>query len=163
MVIHTFWLSQIILLGGWKPSYYLTKRLPQLFLRFSIPEQLHTDQLLHEVCKLLNIHKTRTMPYHPQSDGLVERCNRTLLNMLSTCAYNHPFDWEHYLWKVCMAYNSSVQSSAGYTPFYLMFGHQAKLLVDIIYIPTCTDSQMAPPSTSEYASLLQPGCSQLLT
>ena len=91
------------------------KLVDEVFLRFSIPEQLHTDQgrqfesqLLHEVCKLLNIHKTRTTPYHPQSDGLVERLNRTLLSMLSTCTHDHPFDWEHHLRKVCMAYNSSV-------------------------------------------------------
>ena len=82
---------------------------------------------MSEVCKLLHIHKTRTTPYHPQCDGLVERFNRTLLNMLATCASDHPFDWEKYIRKVCMAYNSSVQATTGYTPFYLMFGRQARL------------------------------------
>ena len=118
------------------------KLVGEVFLRFLVPEQLHTDQgwqfesqLMQEVCKLLKIHKTRTTPYHPQSDRLVERFNRTLLSMLSTCTHDSPFDWEHHLRKVCMAYNSSVQSSTGYSPFYLMFGHQAQLPVDIIYRP----------------------------
>ena len=116
------------------------KLIDEVLLRFSPPEQLHTDQgrqfesvLIAEVCKLLQIQKTKTTPYHPQCDGLVERFNRTLLNMLATCAEGHPFDWEQQLKKVCMAYNTSVQSSTGFTPFYLMFGRQARLPVDIIY------------------------------
>ena len=116
------------------------KLVDEVFLRFSPPEQLHSDQgrqfetvLIAEVCKLLQIWKTRTTPYHPQCDGLVERFYHTLLSMLATCAEGHPFDWEQQLQKVCMAYNTSVQSSMGFTPFYLMFGCQARLPVDIIY------------------------------
>ena len=134
------------------------KLVDEIFLRFSAPEQLHSDQgrqfesqLITEVCKLLNINKTRTTPYHPQCDGLVERFNRTLLNMLATCAKDHPFDWEHYIRKVCMAYNSSIQSSTGYTPFYLMFGRQARLPIDVLY-GTREESYQCQ---GEYARLLQ--------
>ena len=63
------------------------KLVNELFCQSPPPQQLHSDQgrqfesqLLIEVCKLFNIHKTRTMPYHPECDGLVERFNRTLLN-----------------------------------------------------------------------------------
>jgi len=45
----------------------------------------------------------------------------TLLDMLATCAKDHPFDWESYIRQVCMAYNASIQSFTGYTPFYLVF------------------------------------------
>ena len=95
---------------------------PNFFLRFSPPEQLHSDQgrqfessLLREVCRSLGIHKTRTTPYHPQGDGLVERFNRTLLNMLGTTAEDHPATWETLLPKLCIAYNTSIQASTGYT------------------------------------------------
>jgi len=131
------------------------KLVDEIFLRFSTPKQLHSDQgrqfegqLIAEVCKLLNI---RTTPYHPQCDGLVERFNRTLLKMLATCAKDHPFDWESYGCTVCMACNSSIQSSTGYTSFYLMFGRQARLPIDVLY-GTREDSHQ---SQAEYAKLLK--------
>ena len=80
------------------------------------------NQTSAEVCKILNIRKSRTTPYHPQCDGLIERFNRTLLDMLATTCKDHPFDWEDHIRKVCMAYNTSTQSTTGYTPFFLMFG-----------------------------------------
>ena len=81
--------------------------------------------------QICNIEKSRTTAYHPQCDGLVERFNRTLKHMLATSLKDHPFDWEDRLRKVCMAYNTSVHASTGYTPFYLMFGMEARLPIDI--------------------------------
>ena len=119
----------------------------ELFLRFSPPETLHSDQgrqfesaLLGSICRLLGIRKTRTTPYHPQSDGLVERYNRTLLSMLATCSREHPSTWDTYLPKLCMAYNTSVQPTTGYTPFFLMFGREARLPVDIMYGSSPTET-----------------------
>ena len=130
----------------------------EVFLRFSAPEQLHSDQgrqfesqLIQEVCKLLHITKTRTTSYHPQSDGLVEQFNRTILAMLATCAKSNPLDWEKHVRKVCMAYNRSVQASTGYTPFYLMFGRQARLPADVIYGTANTAEQ----SVTDYARTLR--------
>ena len=53
--------------------------------------------------------------------------------MLATATADHSLDWEECLPKVCFAYNTSVQTSTGCTPFYLMFGRQAKLPVDLMY------------------------------
>ena len=111
-----------------------------MFLRFSPPEQLHTDQgrqfesrLLAEVCDLLKIQKSRTTAYHPQSDGQAERWNRTLLGMLATCVEGRAEEWEDQVQKVCMAYNTSTHATTGFTPFYLMFGRQARIPADLMY------------------------------
>ena len=114
------------------------KLVDEMFCRFSPPEQLHSDQgrqfeseLVKEICKLLGVRKTHTTPYHPQGNGMVERFNRTLLDMLSTTVGDHPSNWEHNLRKVCLAYNSSVHASTGFSPFFLMFGRQVTL--DLMY------------------------------
>ena len=109
------------------------------------------SEVIAKVCKLLGIAKTRTTPYHPQSDGLVERFNSTLLSMLATAAEERPFEWEEHLRRLCMAYNTSVHPSTGYTPFYFMFGRQARMPIEIMF------GSPTPPtsSSSEYAGRLQ--------
>jgi transposase InsO family protein len=71
----------------------------QFVCRFGVPKQVHTDQcmqfefdLFKEICKILHIDKTTTTSYHPQSDGLVERFNRTLKGMLNKNVGKHPKD-----------------------------------------------------------------------
>ena len=79
---------------------------------------IHTDQgrnfesaLIKDLCSLLGIEKSLTSPYHPQSDGLVERSNRTLLNMLCTAANDHGQDWDIMLPNLLMAYPTSVHAT----------------------------------------------------
>ena len=76
----------------------VNKLVNEFICRFSVPKQLHSDQgaqfesrVVAEVCKLLHIDKTRTTLYHPQSDGLIERFNRMLVQVLATCTDNPPF------------------------------------------------------------------------
>ena len=53
--------------------------------------------------------------------------------MLATTTKDHPFDWEEQLQRVCFAYNTSVQVSTGYTPFFFMLGREAKMPIDLMY------------------------------
>ena len=116
------------------------KLVDEFFFSFSPPEQLHSDQgrnceseVIAAICKSLGVVKSRTTLYHPQSDGLVERYNRTLLAMLATAVREHPFKWEEHLRRLCLAYNTSVNPTTGYSPFFLMFGRQVRMPVEIMY------------------------------
>ena len=106
--------------------------------RFGMPSVIHSDQgrefenkVMHELCLLGGSHKTKTTPYHPESDGLVERFNRTLLMMLAMFAGEHKDDWDDLLPPVMMAYRSSVHESTGFSPYRLMFGEECTLPMDI--------------------------------
>ena len=105
-----------------------------MFCRFGLPEQLHSDmgaqfesKVIKEMSNVLHIRKTHTTPYHPQSDGLVERLNRTIQNMLTASINGQVDEWESYLPKVCLAYNTSKHAATGYTPFLLMFGRHSHM------------------------------------
>ena len=110
----------------------------QVVCRFGIPSVIHSDQgrefenrIMQELCLLGGAHKTRTTPYHPESDGMVERFNRTLLMMLAMFAGKNRDDWDDLLPAVMMAYRSSVQESTGFSPYRLMFGEECTLPMDI--------------------------------
>ena len=89
--------------------------------------------------------------YHPQGDGLVERFNRTLLDTLSTSIKDYQGTWEDHIRAVCMAYNTSVQPTTGYTPFCLMFGRQARIPADVIF----GSSPIVDTSPSIYVTTLK--------
>ena len=75
------------------------KLVNEVISRFGARERIHTDQgrnfeaqLFKEMCNLFSIEKTRTTPYHPQSDGMVERMNRTIQDMLAKYVAEHQRD-----------------------------------------------------------------------
>jgi len=86
-----------------------------------------------EVCKLLGVDKTRTTSYHPQSDGQVERFNRTHLSMLSKYVHENQKDWDLHLQKVVIAYRTGKHETTQYTPAYLLFGRELRIPVDVMY------------------------------
>ena len=100
----------------------------KFFSRFGLPDVLHSDQgrnfestVLRETLQAFGVAKSRTTSYHPQGDGMAERLNRSLLQMLRAFVEKQG-DWERYLPLVLYAYRTSVHSSTGVTPFSLMFG-----------------------------------------
>ena len=76
----------------------------KIILRFGMPLVIHSDQgrefengLMKSLCTLLGCVKTRTAPYHPESDGMVERFNRTCLMMLSMFVNDRRDNWHELL------------------------------------------------------------------
>jgi len=79
-----------------------------------------TSRFFQDVCKILTIHNSFTTTYHPQTNGQVERFNRTILSALRTYIADHPRDWDLYSSALTYAYNSSPQTSTALAPFELV-------------------------------------------
>lgn len=110
----------------------------EVLLKYGGPGKVLTDQgrqftsgLYAEVCKLFNIKQLRTTAYHPQTDGLVERFNRTMKDLLTSFVYDKPHQWDTCLPFVVFAYNVSVHASTKHSPFYLLFGRDPSLATDL--------------------------------
>ncbi|KRY36482.1 Retrovirus-related Pol polyprotein from transposon opus [Trichinella spiralis] len=105
---------------------------------FRAPDCLHSDQgrsfearVVQELCRLFDIRKTRSSPYHPQGNGQAERFNRTLLDMLSIMCEANRQQWDEMFSCVMLAYSSSVNESTGVTLAMAMFGRELQLPLDI--------------------------------
>ena len=106
----------------------------EVISRHGVPRELLSDRgasflskLLAEICLLMGIKKVNTTAYHPQTDGLVERFNRTLLDMLSKTVQSGRQDWDVRLPYVLFAYRATMQHSMGESPFFLMYGRDPQL------------------------------------
>ncbi|XP_076230291.1 uncharacterized protein LOC143176614 [Nomia melanderi] len=111
----------------------------QVISRYGVPLELHSDQgrsfessIFKELMKMLGIKKTRTTPLHPQSDGLVERMIRTLLQYLSQFVSEHQKDWDEWIPTFLLAYRTSRHKTTGLTPSMVFMGRELRLPLDLL-------------------------------
>jgi transposase InsO family protein len=117
-----------------------------IFCRHGAPKTLLSDRgrnflstLVREVCHLLSIDKINTSAYHPMTDGLVERFNSYISQSLSMFVSDNQKDWDEYLPAILFAYRTSPQATTGDSPFYLLYGREPRLPLDITLLPPKVD------------------------
>jgi hypothetical protein len=112
--------------------------LTEIIPRHGAPKVLLSDQgtnfmsdLIKEVARQFRVKKINTSPYHPQTNGLTERFNKTLCQMLSFFVNDTQTDWDEHLSVVLYAYRTSVNESIKQTPFKTLYGREARLPSDL--------------------------------
>ena len=106
----------------------ITSALINLFSQMGMPDAVHSDQgrnfesaILKQSLDAFGISKSHTTAYHPEGDGMVERFNRSLLQLLRTYVETES-DWEKHLPLALYAYRRAVHASTRVSPHILMFG-----------------------------------------
>ena len=138
--LNTFYLLLIIYPNRNKTTKTAATHLyKDLVPRFGIPSQLLHDQggefenaPFKYLANFLGIHSLRTTPYHPETNGLTEWMNKTVLAMLRTLLEKYRTSWKDHVNRVIHAYNHTKHSSTGFSLYYLMFGRKPRLPIDII-------------------------------
>ena len=107
-------------------------------LHYGFPSKIITDQgrnfeseLIENLCQVAGVKKLRTSPYHPQTNGQCEHFNSTLLNMLGTLTPEQKKDWKSHVPAMVHAYNCTRNAATGFSPYYLLFGREPRLPVDV--------------------------------
>ncbi len=90
------------------------------------------SRVMADLCRLLQVQQLRTSVYHPQTDGLVERFNQMLKQMLRRVVAEDGRDWDLMILYVLFGIREVPQASTEFTPFELLFGRQPRGLLDVV-------------------------------
>ena len=100
---------------------------------FGAPIAIHSDRgtafesaLFHELCDITGITKTKTAPFYPKSDGLIERLFSTVKDMIFATTRSSSMDWKDALPIISMGLRSTIQRATRVSPFEALFGHKMR-------------------------------------
>ena len=116
----------------------------RVFCYFGVPERIHTDQgaqfesrLMNQLCQIWGVKKSRTTPYHPEGNGIVERGNKDLGNSLrALLLHREETDWDLLLPQITRTWRATPNRTTGETANYLMLGRELSLPSTLISGPT---------------------------
>lgn len=119
--------------------------LEKIITRHGTPKELLSDrgkvfqsELVKELLKSMGTTSQFTTAYHPSTNGLTERLNKTLADMISIYTNTNQTNWDQYLPHVTFAYNSTKQDTTNFSPFMLVYGREPILPSEANLLPTPT-------------------------
>ncbi|UYV72237.1 hypothetical protein LAZ67_9002287, partial [Cordylochernes scorpioides] len=143
----------VIVCTDYLTKYAVTKAIPtggavevakfmvnDVVFKHGAPRELITDRgrsfqakVVNELTKMCGMSHYFTMAYHPQTNGLTERLNKTLVDMLSMYVDVDQKNWDSVLPFITFAYNTARQETTGFSPFFLVHGREAETMLDALF------------------------------
>ncbi|XP_055874586.1 uncharacterized protein LOC129924395 [Biomphalaria glabrata] len=113
--------------------------LSNIFARIGFPEHILSDngpqfksELYEQVCRFFHIKVVKSTPYHPSSNGRVERLNGSLKNMLIKVAEKDPRNWDRFINATLFAYREIPNATTGVSPYEMVYGRKVRGPMSII-------------------------------
>ncbi|CAF1606429.1 unnamed protein product [Rotaria magnacalcarata] len=85
------------------------------------------NQLITAFTQILGYHHIKSTPYHPQTNGAIERFNSTFERQIAKLTDQCVNNWDMHLKSVVFAYNTGQHATTKFSPYELQFGRQPKL------------------------------------
>ena len=106
----------------------------EYFCKFGVPCLIISDQgshfrnqLMASMRSLIGYNHVFSTPYHPQTNGIVERFNSTFIPQISKLHDSEHNNWDEYLQAVVFAYNSGAHKTTSYSTYELLYGRAPRL------------------------------------
>ena len=141
---------------------YADKLLNEIISRWGCPLSIHSDQgrtyesrVFRELCRMLEVRKTRTSVRNPRGNGQVERFNRTLLRMIRAYLCGEQREWDLHLGCIAGAYRATPNEATRMTPNLLTMGREVRLPGELVFGSTNTYDGEEITTYGEYVDVLR--------
>ena len=128
----------------------------RIISRFGFPKRIISDRdprftgkFWKRLFELVGTKLSLSSAYHPQTDGMTERTNRTLETIIRAQINPSQDDWDEHLPMAEYAINDSPSDTTKFTPFELMYGMNPRKPIDM------TDKQSVTPAAEEYVEIIK--------
>ena len=120
-------------------SEKIVAEIHNFFCHFGFPKVIQSDngtnftsKVFQDYCTSQGIQHVTSVPYHPESQGAIERYHQTLKSMLNSCAFDNPKTWHNLVPQLLFCTRTSVHTSLGFTPAQMVFGYEVKGPLEIV-------------------------------